>query len=282
VSALLFAVDTKSLNRQFQFLGRGLRLYEGKEDCVVIVASGAYDDLPMTLFDSIQGPIKDPKTLTEAGGLGVPADEDELPTVTELCSKLEEVRLWRRRVAAVKTLPWVTVDGVCALALRRPGEQRRKSDKAELIIVKLAAWSSKVCVAQHLWHDRSGRPELHLVSGGLLETDTIVQAEAFAEDRTWRPAEPGEVRSWYRRWVADTKPPSPGLLQNLYWHWLWSSRRSMDLQRTASAMVRWHLGEDSSIGELAEQARRERPIPVTHGEAVKRQRLLIARGELQP
>jgi superfamily II DNA or RNA helicase len=284
VSALLFAVDTKSLNRQFQFLGRGLRLAEGKDECRVIVASGAYDDLPMTLFDSIQGPIKDPETITEAGGgIGVDGDDDELPTVTELCSRLEEVRLWRRRVANVKTLPWVTVDGAYVLPLRRPGEDRRKTSKAELVVVRMASWSNQVCVVQHLWHDKSGRPELHLVVGSLREPDAIVQAENYIrQDCGWRDCEPGEVRNWFRRWVADTAAPSPGLLHNLYWHWLWSSRQAMDLKETTTAMVRWHLGEipDSSIGRLAEHARREMPIPATHGEAVKRQRSLVARGEL--
>ncbi len=285
VSALLFAVDTKSLNRQFQFLGRGLRLHDGKEDCVVIVASGAYDDLPMTLFDSIQGPIEDPETITESsGGLGSDFDDDEFPTVTDLCSRLEEIRLWRRRVAAVKTLPWVLSDSALALALRRPGETGRKS-KAELVIVKVASWNPDVCVVQHLWHDRSGRPELRLIIGGVLETDAIVRAEAFAQDYEWRQEEePADVRSWYRRWVADTAPPSDGLIQNLYWHWLWSSRRSMNLSEAAKAMVRWHRGEipDHEIGSLADLARAQVPIPATHGEAVKRQRLLIARGELRP
>ena len=58
----------------------------------------------------------------------------------------------------------------------------------------------------------------------------------------------------------------------------------MNLKETTRAMVRWHLGEvpDSSIGSLAARARAETPIPATHGEAVKRQRSLVARGELQP
>jgi superfamily II DNA or RNA helicase len=286
VSALLFAVDTKSLNRQFQFLGRGLRQSKatGKEDCVVIVASGAYDNLPMTLFDSIQGPIKDPETITEAGnGLGVDADDDEMPTVTELCSRLEEVRLWRRRVAAVKTLPWVTADGALVLCLRRRGEMWRRSSP-ELLIVRLASWSEKVCVVQRLWHDRCGRPDLELIIGSLKEPDAVVHAEHFAADHGWRQEEPGDVRGWFRRWVSDTAAPSPGLLRNLYWHWLWSSRQSMDLKKTAAAMVRWHLGEtdDSTIGGLAARARAEAPIPATHGEAVKRHRSLIACGALNP
>lgn len=233
VSALLFLCETKSLPRQFQFLGRGLRLSPdtGKEDCIILVASSkSYRDLDLTLFDSIQGPMEEPETLTEGGGGLEPQEPDELPSLSNIIARMEQIRLWRQRVAACRTLPWVVVDGAAAIPFSFAGDR--------FVVVELCAWSSSRCIVREIWWETTWLTGMYVVATNVEEPTAFALAEQFLSGLPLLLEAPeADVRKAVRRWWSMSGPPKQSVVEEL-------GRLEIKVPRTHGEAVlelrRWH------------------------------------------
>jgi ATP-dependent helicase IRC3 len=115
VDCVIVAAPTRSRIRYVQMIGRGLRLFPDKHDCLVLDLAGASSELSLSVpaMFGLRRPIKDDETITEA--IDRQADEDAAASArdTERRKRARERKRRARDIAFFDRdrIAWLRFDG---------------------------------------------------------------------------------------------------------------------------------------------------------------------------
>jgi hypothetical protein len=201
---------TKSERLLVQMLGRFLRLHDDKPSALILDCAGSYEGMDLAnIYDVVSRP-KGMPALTEAskGGSSEEEEEDGIPQLSELISRVRALDIFRAECAQSRTLPWRYCEGRYVLPLdvsRRPKLLVAHADKAD---------RSKVAVA--LFYYAGYRAACHVLVRKEGEPAAFKIAEAWVRTHFWeRDWQTGgtsdrDAAGQVARWYKDRGPISEG------------------------------------------------------------------------
>lgn len=200
----VLARPTKSDRLLVQMLGRVLRPHEDKPWALLLDCQGAYERLDLaTIYDVVdQQDTADTPALTEPAPPEEMDDVDDIPMLSEVVSRLRAIDIFRREVAAARTLPWVSVDEMWVLPL----------DRAWLMVGRSKYVPNMVAVCVGRYHGH--RAICRVLDRAAPEAAAFRDAEAFARSEApsicWTRPHAMEVVRGVRQWLKDRGPLSDG------------------------------------------------------------------------
>lgn len=219
------ARPTKSERLLVQMLGRGLRPHPTKPFALVLDFDGAYETLDLErIYDVVEAPEQDEPAVTEPGACAQ-MEDDPIPMLSDVVSRVRVVDLLRRTAAEARTLPWYQIDGFMPVV-----DDARKV-RYERTCYALPVGTMEWVVVASSKHDRTkAAVGVHWFDGHYAKHQTVVhaaeeadafrQAEHFArttrilDDRLWQQ-DPDDVTKNLRRWFRDRMPPSHRMVAKL-------------------------------------------------------------------
>jgi superfamily II DNA or RNA helicase len=204
----VLARPTKSERLLVQMLGRLLRLHDSKPWALLMDCQGAYEKLDLaSIYDvSRHDDAEDERAVTEAAA-SYEEDDEGVPMLSEVISRLRDIDLFRRRCREARSLPWVRVDDRMALPLDRAwivvGPSKYEADKAAIAVLSY----------------QRHRPVCQALEKAIDEPDAFRVAERWARKKAhpvcWETAVPIEVKRKILRWFNDRGPPTAGEIGRL-------------------------------------------------------------------
>jgi len=245
----VMARPTKSERLLVQKLGRFLRTHPGKKHATILDCVGSYEGLDLaSIYDAIERPDVEDKALTESDDGPGAAEDDGIPMLSEVISRVREIDLFRRGVVDSRTLPWVLVPEWDVVEGLRRSARYALPVKGGHVIVAQSRRDPTKAVAAFIYHyGRNGTACYEVIADTVEEADAFHAAESWIRERylpaSWTWTDKMKLIRDVRKWFRNILPPS-----------------------------------DEASFKITDNGRE---VPRQHGEAVRLLRRMYFRGEIQ-
>lgn len=209
----ILARPTQSVRLLVQMLGRFLRPHESKPHAWILDCDGAYETLDLNrIYDIVEPPGAAEPAVCE-GGMGDDDEDDGIPMLSHIVSRVRMVDLFRRQCAEQRTMPWSMADGRYALPLFVGGRP------SQWLVVAASKFDPEKAAVALLYY-ASGYARCDTLERAVDEPDAFRIAEDWVRHRHLPPAWQNEVpdidvRDGVRRWYKDRGPPSEAMSAKL-------------------------------------------------------------------